>query len=96
MSKKKSSAKAKAKAEATFDQQFDALMLPLLTPEIIASLLQDKQFVEEAVSEEKQARSNPSDVQQLGAKYSFNTKDVETGLEQTIEDLTALLGDDSE
>ncbi|MDP4708613.1 MAG: hypothetical protein NWS20_01205 [Rickettsiaceae bacterium] len=94
MSKKKSS--AKAKAEATFDQQFDALILPLLTPEIIASLLQDQQFVKEVVRETKQALANPSDVQQLGAKYSFNTKDVETGLEQTIEDLTALLGDDSE
>ena len=94
MSKKKFS--AKTEAEIAWDEQIDALIQPLLTPEMIAELLKNQQFVKEMVRETKQARSNPSDVHQLITKYGVNTKEVETGLDQTMQDLMALLGDDSE
>jgi hypothetical protein len=94
MSKKKTS--VKTEAELAIERQLDMLIQPLLTVEMIAQLLHDQQFVKEVVRETKQARANPSDVHQLSTKYGVNTKDVEIGLDQTMQDLMALLGDDSE
>jgi hypothetical protein len=94
MSKKQTS--VKTEAELAIERQLDMLIQPLLTVEMIAQLLHDQQFVKEVVRETKQARANPSDVHQLSTKYGVNTKDVEIGLDQTMQDLMALLGDDSE